>query len=153
MPFDYHRLSPTDFESLAADLAGAVHGVRFERFCEGRDGGIDFRQMGDDGCVTIGQAKRYKTAAQLVAKIGDELPKLQRLQPSRYLLMTSCALTPANKAAHDDGDPCNQQTIDRGLRITAECHQRGGCSEHPAAAIEFLIGTPANAGDRPECKA
>jgi hypothetical protein len=99
MPFDYHRLNPTDFESLAADLAGAVHGVRFERFCEGRDGGIDFRQMGDDGCVTIGQAKRYKTAAQLVAKIGDELPKLQRLQPSRYLLMTSCALTPANKAA------------------------------------------------------
>lgn len=99
MPFDYHRLSPTEFEALAADLAGAVHGVRFERFCEGRDGGIDFRHKGDDGCIIIGQAKRYKTAAQLVARIGDELPKLQRLQPSRYLLMTACALTPATKTA------------------------------------------------------
>lgn len=99
MSFDYHRLSPTDFEALAADLAGALQGVRFERFCEGADGGIDFRHMGDEGCVTIGQAKRYKATAQLLAKIGDELPKLQRLQPSRYLLVTSCALTPANKTA------------------------------------------------------
>ena len=99
MPFDYHRLSPTEFEALAADLAGALHGVRFERFCEGRDGGIDFRHQGDEGCVTIGQAKRYKTSAQLLSKIGDELPKLQRLQPNRYLLMSACALTPANKDA------------------------------------------------------
>ncbi len=99
MPFDYHRLSPTEFEALAADIAGALHGVRFERFCEGRDGGIDFRHQVDDGCVIIGQAKRYKTAAQLLSKIGDELPKLQRLQPKRYLLMTACALTPPNKAA------------------------------------------------------
>ena len=99
MSFDYHRLSPTDFEALAADLAGALHGVRFERFCEGRDGGVDFRHQGNDGCLTIGQAKRYKATTQLLAKIGDELPKLQRLQPSRYLLMTSCALTPDNKAA------------------------------------------------------
>lgn len=99
MTFDFHRLSPTEFEAFAADLAGALHGVRFERFCEGRDGGIDFRHQGDDGRVTIGQAKRYKTATQLLAKIGDELPKLQRLQPARYLFMTSCALTPANKSA------------------------------------------------------
>jgi len=70
MPHDYHRLSPTDFEALAADLAGALHGVRFERFCEGRDGGIDFRHLGDDGCVTIGQAKRYKTAAPATRPLG-----------------------------------------------------------------------------------
>lgn len=99
MTFDYYRLSPTDFEALAADLAGALLGVRFERFCEGRDGGIDFRHSAADGGVTIGQAKRYKTAAQLLAKIGEELPKLERLRPARYLLVTSCALTPANKTA------------------------------------------------------
>ena len=99
MTFDFHRLSPTEFEAFAADLAGALYGVRFERFCEGRDGGIDFRHQGDDGRVTIGQAKRYKTATQLLAKIGDEFPKLQRLQPDRYLLITACALTPANKDA------------------------------------------------------
>ena len=69
MPFDFHRLSPTEFEAFAADLAGALHGVRFERFCEGRDGGIDFRHQGDDGRVTIGQAKRYKTATQLLSLI------------------------------------------------------------------------------------
>ncbi len=70
MSFDYHRLSPTDFEALAADLAGALHGVRFERFCEGRDGGIDFRHQGEDGRITIGQAKRYKATTQLLAKMG-----------------------------------------------------------------------------------
>lgn len=32
-------LSPQEFETLAADVVGAVHNVHFERFGEGADGG------------------------------------------------------------------------------------------------------------------
>lgn len=34
-------LSPQEFETLAADIVGAIYGVHFERFGEGADGGMD----------------------------------------------------------------------------------------------------------------
>jgi len=37
MTYDYLRLSPTDFEALAADVLATLTGERFERFSEGRD--------------------------------------------------------------------------------------------------------------------
>lgn len=78
MTYDYHRLSPTDFEALAADVLVALTGERFERFSEGRDGGIDSRcQRQESDAVMIGQAKRYKSASQLVSRIGDEKCKLR----------------------------------------------------------------------------
>lgn len=95
--YNYHRLSPTDFEKLAADLLGAELGVSFERFAEGRDGGVDFRHALDDGKVIIGQAKRYQNTNTLIRRVGTELAKLGRLKPVRYVLVTSCSLTLANK--------------------------------------------------------
>lgn len=95
--YDYHRLSPTDFEMLASDLLGAELGVKFERFAEGRDGGVDFRHTFEDGRVIIGQAKRYQNTNSLIRKIGTELAKLGHLEPTRYVLVTSCSLTAANK--------------------------------------------------------
>lgn len=95
--YNYHRLSPTDFEILAADLLAAELGVSFERFAEGRDGGVDFRHTLQDGKTIIGQAKRYQSTNSLINKIGTELAKLGRLSPTRYVLITTCSLTAANK--------------------------------------------------------
>lgn len=95
--YNYHRLSPTDFEMLASDLLGAELGVKFERFAEGRDGGVDFRHISEDGKDIVGQAKRYQSTNALIQKIGTELAKLGRLKPTRYVLVTSCSLTAANK--------------------------------------------------------
>ena len=38
MPNNYLSLTPTDFETLAADILSALHSVHFERYGEGRDG-------------------------------------------------------------------------------------------------------------------
>lgn len=79
MPNNYHTLSPSNFETLAADILSAVHGVYFERFGEGRDGGIDARHVTADGKVWIGQAKRYKDTAALLRAMPSEQQKMQAL--------------------------------------------------------------------------
>lgn len=101
MPHNYLTLSPSDFETLAADILSAVHSVVFERYGEGPDGGIDCRHETAEGNVWIGQAKRYKDVAALLRAMPKERQKMQALatSPSRYFLVTACSLTPGNKDA------------------------------------------------------
>lgn len=99
MRHNYPALSPLDLERLCADLLGAEFGMRFETFAARRDGGIDLRCHTDDGLV-IGQAKHYQDRAALIRTMRTmrtEKDKLAQFWPARYLLLTSCALTPANK--------------------------------------------------------
>lgn len=70
--------------------------MRFELFGEGRDAGIDMRSQGPDG-VVVGQAKRYSSWANLKPVFRQERTKLDKLNPARYLLLTSCSLSPGNK--------------------------------------------------------
>lgn len=51
MPHNYLSLSPRDFETLAADILSALHSVHFERYGEGRDGGVDGEFVTNDGGV------------------------------------------------------------------------------------------------------
>lgn len=99
MPHNYTALSPSEFETLAADILSAVHSVAFERYAEGRDGGIDCRHETASGEVWVGQAKRYKDVAALLRAMPKEQQKMQALAtpPSRYFLVTACSLTPGNK--------------------------------------------------------
>lgn len=98
MTFDYQRLSPQDFEKLAADVLACRENATIEQFTEGRDGGIDLRYQTSEGSVVIAQAKRVRDFRQLESLIKKERPKLQRLNPSGYRLITSCPLTPQRKA-------------------------------------------------------
>ncbi len=41
--YDFHQLSPYDFEIITRDLLQARDGFLLESFKTGRDGGIDFR--------------------------------------------------------------------------------------------------------------
>ena len=41
--YDFHQLSPHDFENMARDLLQADWGLILESFKTGKDGGIDFR--------------------------------------------------------------------------------------------------------------
>lgn len=99
--YNYLTISPSDFETLAADVLSAVHAVSFERYGEGRDGGIDCHHETADGHVWIGQAKRYKDVTALLRAMPKEQEKMQALtiSPSRYFLVTACSLTPDNKSA------------------------------------------------------
>ncbi|MGH8437369.1 MAG: hypothetical protein ACRERX_23575, partial [Pseudomonas sp.] len=73
--------------------------MRFERFGEGRDGGVDSRFHGEGEQLWIGQAKRYTSASALAGKACCRAREIVKLAPSRYFLVTSCVLTPDNKDA------------------------------------------------------
>jgi hypothetical protein len=95
--YDFRSLSSNDFQNLSRDLLQAELGIRFENFAPTMDRGIDARHRG-----TILQAKHYATFATLLRTLRrDELPKINELQPRRYLLVTSLSLTvPAKEKLH-----------------------------------------------------
>lgn len=100
MSYDFSSLSHPDFESLCLDLAGAHAGLRFEAFSPGPDGGIDGRHAKADE-MTILQVKHYRGSrfSDLTRAMRHERASIEELQPTRYILATSYALTPDNKAA------------------------------------------------------
>ncbi len=96
--YDFHQLSPYDLEILARDLLQAHWGVTLESFKAGRDGGVDLRQAsGPD--KTVVQVKHYLRTglSGLLRALKNEAEKVRRLEPSRYVLVTSVPLSPANK--------------------------------------------------------
>lgn len=111
MSYDFMTLSPEDFENLARDLLASEWGTQVEAFKTGRDSGIDLRlvtkspkvlrysksQIGSE--TTIIQCKRYlpDRFSALSSAIKAEVPKIKKLKPDRYVLVTSVGLTPANK--------------------------------------------------------
>ena len=89
-------LSPIDFEILAKDLLQEELGVTLELFSEGRDKGIDLRYAPTTDKSLIVQCKRYDPGAYSLLKsnmINKELPKIKKLNPFRYILITSVNLS------------------------------------------------------------
>lgn len=98
--YNFSSLSPQDFEELVRDLLQAEWGVSLESFKAGRDNGIDLRYATADDGETIIQCKHYVMSGfrNLVTNLKNkELPKVSKLRPKRYVVVTSCGLTPANK--------------------------------------------------------
>lgn len=98
--YTFETLNDKDFEVLVCDLLSAHLTTRIERFKPGKDQGIDGRFFATDGRETIIQAKHYiKTGYPgLLRKLTrEELPKIERLKPSNYMLATSLPLSPSNK--------------------------------------------------------
>lgn len=96
--YDFANLSPIEFEGLCVDLVTAETGLRFERFSEGSDGGVDGRHAQANGDIIL-QAKHYKnsTWSDLQKAVKAEKKNLVKLKPSEYYLLTSQPLTPARK--------------------------------------------------------
>ncbi|WP_213928453.1 restriction endonuclease, partial [Serratia marcescens] len=98
--YDFSVLNDKEFEKLAVELIGHQENASVERFTPGRDQGIDGRFYSSADDTVIIQAKHYaKTGFNgLLSKLkNDELPKIKKLSPNRYILITSVGLTPANK--------------------------------------------------------
>lgn len=102
MSYDFANLSPADFEDLVRELIGRELKIRFEAFGAGPDGGMDGRHAAG-AKATILQAKHYAGSpfAKLKSALKKERASIDRIRPKskRYLLATSRALTPPNKAA------------------------------------------------------
>ncbi|UAL10207.1 restriction endonuclease [Caulobacter segnis] len=98
--YDFHTLSPLDFEILTRDLLQARDGVLFQSFKSGRDGGVDLRYA-SDGENRIVQAKHLRKSGYraLVRAVRAEAAKVAKMRPppSRYYLVTSVELSNDNK--------------------------------------------------------
>ncbi|MFV2177640.1 restriction endonuclease [Actinomadura sp. LOL_016] len=93
--YDFRNLSPHDFERLSRDVLNSAEGLKLQTYPEGRDRGIDLRQITRTGYTIIGQCKHYvgSTVAQLKVAVEKELAKEGRRTADRYLLVTSRPLT------------------------------------------------------------
>ncbi|MFL0355488.1 restriction endonuclease [Erythrobacter sp. GH1-10] len=100
MNHDFSKLSGLDFEELVHDLLEEEWGLKLEIFGPGKDGGIDLRALGPNDKAVIIQCKNYQRsgfAALRSTMKNKELPKIQKLKPARYVLVTSCDLTVGQK--------------------------------------------------------
>ena len=96
--YDFNSiLSFSDFECLVRDLLQKHLNIHLECFTEGRDGGIDLRCSTYDKNAIIIQAKRYKDYKSLINELKNEVAKVKKLNPQRYIIATSVGLTPNNK--------------------------------------------------------
>jgi hypothetical protein len=98
--YNLTSLSSQDFEELARDLLQEEWGVPLEAFRAGRDRGIDLRYAPAFGGKTIVQCKHFAVSgySKLLTNLRvQEFPKIARLDPERYVVATSVALTPTNK--------------------------------------------------------
>lgn len=96
--YDFQILQYNELELLTRDLFQAEFNVYIESFRDGRDLGIDLRFGSTGDNKTVVQVKRYKEWKDLKQNLKQEVEKVQRLAPRRYMISTSVALSPENKA-------------------------------------------------------
>lgn len=97
--YDFHSLlEPMEFQNLVRDIVQIKEGIYFESFADGRDEGIDGLYCNDEETIIL-QAKRHGTAfPKLKYKLStEELPKVEKLRPTRYILCISMDLSPGRK--------------------------------------------------------
>ncbi|MEZ6964611.1 restriction endonuclease [Aeromonas sp. S9(2024)] len=98
--YDFSSLNDKEFESLCSDLLTCHLGKRVERFKAGRDGGVDGRFFSSEGCEVIIQCKHWLKSGlpALIRSIENtEAAKVRKLNPKRYIFVTSLELSRANK--------------------------------------------------------
>jgi deoxyadenosine/deoxycytidine kinase len=95
--YDFRILQPSEFECFSRDLLQAREEIFIESFADGRDKGIDLRFAYSMNKTCIVQCKRYKDWKELKGKLKDEVEKVKRLGPQRYILTTSVDLTVSQK--------------------------------------------------------
>ena len=97
LDYDFKILQPSEFECFSRDLLQAREGIFIESFADGRDKGIDLRFAYSKDKTCIVQCKCYKEWKELKGKLKEEVEKVKRLSPQRYILTTSVDLTVKQK--------------------------------------------------------
>ena len=92
--YDFHSLSPVDFERLVCDLLGKDLGVELKAFGQGPDGGVDLEASCENGVMVV-QCKHYRGSsfADLKKAAKAEKPKMDRQAPDSYFFVTSQTLS------------------------------------------------------------
>lgn len=101
MNYNFSSINDKDLEDLTQDLLSNELNIKFQSFKKGRDKGIDLRYstVGDENEIII-QVKHYSGSKYSNLKSDlkhKELSKIVKLQPKRYIVVTSLPLSPNNK--------------------------------------------------------
>ena len=96
--YDFHQLSPPEFEQLSRDLLRAEKGGTWEIFKPGKDGGTDLRGHTGEGKF-LAQCKHFSKSRfpGLLRALKNEVPKSKAFKSFRYMVITSVPLSPKNK--------------------------------------------------------
>ncbi|TRX71835.1 restriction endonuclease [Carboxylicivirga sp. M1479] len=100
MEYDFSKLNDREFEALGASVVGKVLNERIETFKPGRDGGVDGRFWIGAKKEGIIQCKHYIGTPYniLISKLkSEELAKVKKLEPAKYIFITSQKLSRLNK--------------------------------------------------------
>jgi hypothetical protein len=99
MSYDFNDLDSEDFERLTRDILREINDCHIEQFGIGRDGGIDLRFREAKGYCIV-QCKHYAKSklSNLISVLKkDEYNKVKKLNPTRYMIVTSLTLQPPHK--------------------------------------------------------
>ncbi len=136
MIYDFSQLNDKEFENLAIDLLSSHFNVRFERFKPGKDKGVDGRFFSNDEQEDILQCKHYLKSGykSLISKLkSEEVKKVIKLQPNKYIFITSIPLSRDNKKEirkiftpyiHLDNDIFGQEDLNDLLSINPKIEEK-----------------------------
>ncbi|MGY0393305.1 nSTAND3 domain-containing NTPase [Bizionia sp. KMM 8389] len=100
MEYDFSKLNDREFEALGASIIENILTKRVEIFKSGRDGGVDGRFWIGKTKEGIIQCKHYIATpyTTLIYKLKkEELAKVKKLKPAKYIFITSKKLSRPNK--------------------------------------------------------
>ncbi|HFK5560795.1 TPA: restriction endonuclease [Elizabethkingia anophelis] len=100
MEYDFSKLNDREFETLAASVIEKEVKKKVEIFKAGRDGGVDGRFWIGERKEGIIQCKHYLETPynQMISKLKtEEFDKVKKLNPSKYIFVTSKRLSRINK--------------------------------------------------------
>lgn len=152
--YDFRQLNDKEFEAFCADILGVSIGHRVERFKPGRDSGVDGRYFSSSGGEVIVQCKHWSNTpiAQLLRELkNSERPKLEKLNPTKYVLAVSNPLSRNDKAEiskifspyiRSESDIYGKEDLNDLLRVAPEVERRHYKLWLHSAAV---IGTILNA--------
>lgn len=97
--YDFTRLSSSGFERLCRDVLNAKLTLQLETYPEGRDGGIDLREIRADGTTIVGQCKHYERSSKptFIQAVKKERSKPGRAHADRYLFATTFRMNAATQ--------------------------------------------------------
>lgn len=97
--YDFSQLSNSGFEHLCRDVLNTEPDLRLETYPEGRDGGIDLREIRPDGSTIVGQCKHYERSSKstFIRAVKKEKEKPGRKHADRYIFTTTFRLTAATQ--------------------------------------------------------
>ena len=100
MDYNFAKLNDREFEALGASIVEKILNTNVETFKAGKDEGVDGRFWIGKNKEGIIQCKHYIETPynKLISKLkSEELEKVKKLKPEKYIFITSQKLSRANK--------------------------------------------------------